>query len=170
MGTLDEIDRQIVAILQETARVSNAEIARQVGMAPSAIYERIRKLEDKGVLAGYEARVDPSAVGRELLAFVQVRKECREECLHPEEEIAALPGVQEVHVVAGDYCYLVKVRAGSMAELYEIIDERIPSIAGVSYTNTIVVLKTIKESALVPLEREAAAATPGVQRAGAAAG
>lgn len=151
MVALDETDRRILAILQEHGRVSNAEIARQVGKAPSAVYERIRKLERKGVITGYEARLDPAAVGMELLAFVQVRKECTTECPHPEEEIAELPGVQEVHVVAGDYCYLIKVRAGSMAELHEIIDEQIPSIEGVSSTNTIVALKTIKESALLPV-------------------
>ena len=72
---IDEIDRQILNILQQNARTPNAEIARQVGMAPSAVLERIRKLETRGVIRGYEARIDPEALGLNLLAFVFVRAE-----------------------------------------------------------------------------------------------
>ncbi|HSF41563.1 MAG TPA: Lrp/AsnC family transcriptional regulator, partial [Thermoanaerobaculia bacterium] len=70
---IDDTDRQILTILQSNARISNAEIARQVGMAPSAILERIRRLEAKGVIQGYETRINPEALGLGLLAFVYVR-------------------------------------------------------------------------------------------------
>ena len=70
---IDEIDRQILTILQQNARTSNAEIARQVDMAPSAVLERIRRLEARGVIQGYEARINPEALGLGLLAFVFVR-------------------------------------------------------------------------------------------------
>ena len=70
---IDEIDIQIVEILQQNARTPNAEIARQVGMAPSAILERIRKLEERGVILGYSARVNPEAFGLGLMAYVLVR-------------------------------------------------------------------------------------------------
>ena len=70
---IDEIDRQILNILQQNARTSNAEIARQIDMAPSAVLERIRRLEAKGVIQGYEARINPEALGLGVLAFVFVR-------------------------------------------------------------------------------------------------
>ena len=74
---IDETDLQILKILQSNARTPNAEIARQVGMAPSAILERIRKLEQRGVIQGYEARIAPEALGLGMLAFVAVRTEER---------------------------------------------------------------------------------------------
>jgi len=70
---IDETDRQILSILQQNARTSNAEIARQVDMAPSAVLERIRRLETRGVIQGYEARINPEALGLGVLAFVFVR-------------------------------------------------------------------------------------------------
>src|SRR5213083_464011 len=75
MIALDETDRQIVGFLQRDARMANAEIARRLGMAPSAIYDRIRKLEDRGIIDGYEARVNAKAVGLGLTAFIFVRGE-----------------------------------------------------------------------------------------------
>jgi Lrp/AsnC family leucine-responsive transcriptional regulator len=74
---IDEIDRQILSILQQNARTSNAEIARQVEMAPSAVLERIRRLEARGVIQGYEVRINPEALGLDILAFVFVRTTSR---------------------------------------------------------------------------------------------
>src|SRR5215204_574264 len=106
---IDEIDRQILNILQQNARTSNAEIARQVGMAPSAVLERIRKLETRGVIRGYEARIDPEALGLNLLAFVFVRADDIGGA-STGEALARIPEVQEVHHIAGEDCYLAKVR------------------------------------------------------------
>ena len=138
MAILDATDRYILAMLQNNARVSNAEIARQVGKAASAVLERIRKLEERDIIQGYDTRIDPEALGYELLAFVQITKDSSSSCRHPELEIAELPGVQEVHVIAGDFCYLAKVRAGSMAELHDIINDAIPSIDGVGSTSSLI--------------------------------
>src|SRR6185369_17761963 len=98
---IDEIDRQILNILQENARTSNAEIARQVGMAPSAVLDRIRKLEERGVIKGYGVQLDGQSVGLGLLAFVFVRTEemCGEEKVT--RALASLPEVLELHHVAG---------------------------------------------------------------------
>ncbi|HEX8034035.1 MAG TPA: Lrp/AsnC family transcriptional regulator, partial [Ktedonobacterales bacterium] len=109
----DEIDKKIVTILQQNARISNADIARQLDMAPSAIFERIRKLEARGTIKGYEARIDPASLDRSLLAFVFVRAEEKLACLETGEELARIPEVQEVHHVAGEDCYLVKVRVAN---------------------------------------------------------
>src|SRR3954471_9648666 len=103
---IDGIDSAIVSILQSNARTSNAEIARQVNLAPSAVFERIRKLEERGVFEGYAARVSPKAIGLPLLAFVFVRADEKpgEDRVGP--RVAAIPEVLEVHDVAGEDCFL----------------------------------------------------------------
>src|SRR5262245_64381253 len=88
---IDAIDARILTILQENARTSNAEIARQVDLAPSAVFERIRKLEERGVIEGYGARVNPKAMGLPLLAFVFVRADDRR-ADEADARVAALPG------------------------------------------------------------------------------
>lgn len=147
----DEIDGKIVKILQQNARTSNADIARQLDMAPSAIFERIRKLEARGTIRGYEARIDPAAVDRSLLAFVFVRAEEKLACLETGEELARLPEVQEVHHVAGEDCYLVKVRVANTEALGMLLRERFGVIPTVRSTRTTIVLTTIKETGTVPI-------------------
>src|SRR6185312_2571778 len=125
---IDDTDHEILNILQENARTSNAEIARQLGMAPSAILERIRKLEARGLLRGYEARLDAAELGLGLLAFVFVRADERVGCPQAGEALAAIPEVQEVHHIAGEDCYLVKVRTADTASLGRLLRERFGAI------------------------------------------
>ena len=99
---IDETSLSILDLLQGDARISNAEIARRVGLAPSAVFERIRKLEERGALRGYTASVDPSVVDRALLAFVLVRSDERGGARQTEAALVAMPEVQEVHHVAGE--------------------------------------------------------------------
>jgi Lrp/AsnC family transcriptional regulator, leucine-responsive regulatory protein len=147
----DEIDKKIVTILQQNARISNADIARQLDMAPSAIFERIRKLEARGTIKGYEARIDPVALDRSLLAFVFVRAEEKLDCPKTGEELARIPEVQEVHHVAGEDCYLVKVRVANTEALGKLLRERFGVIPTVRSTRTTIVLTTIKETATLPI-------------------
>ena len=148
---IDAIDGRILTILQENARTSNAEIARQVDLAPSAVFERIRKLEERGVIEGYSARVNAKAVGLPLLAFVFVRDEER-----PGEEItskliADIPEVLEVHHVAGEDCLLVKVRTTDTDALGRLLKEKIGRIRTIVNTRTTIVLGTVKEGTQLPL-------------------
>jgi Lrp/AsnC family leucine-responsive transcriptional regulator len=148
---LDEIDAKILTIIQQDARISNAEIARQIGMAPSAIFERIRKLEAQGVVMGYETRLSPQALDLRLLAFVFVRT--REvNGAETEEILADIPGVQEVHHVAGEDCYLLKVRVADTEALGKLLRERIHILKSVTSTRSTIVLHTIKETAELPIE------------------
>jgi Lrp/AsnC family leucine-responsive transcriptional regulator len=149
---LDAIDIHILTILQDSGRTSNAEIARQLGMAPSAILERIRKLEARGTIAGYEARVDPQALGLDLLAFVFVRASEAPGEPVTGQALAEIPEVMEVHHVAGEDCYLVKVRAAGTEELGKLLRYRFGSIRSVASTRTTIVLGTVKESGRLPLE------------------
>jgi Lrp/AsnC family leucine-responsive transcriptional regulator len=148
---LDAIDRKILTILQANARISNAEISRRVSLVPSATLERIRKLENRGVIRNYEARLEPTEVGLGLLAFVFVKTN-EDISLHSTgERLASLPEVQEVHHVAGEDCYLVKVRAQDPESLGRLLREKFGSISTVVSTRTTVVLETVKERAILPL-------------------
>ena len=147
----DDIDRQIVTILQDDARISVAEIARQLGMAPSGILERIRKLEARGVIRGYEARLDPQALGRGLLAFIFVRADERVGSGAIGEQLAAIPDVQEVHHIAGEDCYLVKVRVENTEALAHLLRNRFGALDAVRSTRTTIVLTTLKETATLPV-------------------
>ncbi|HXE58860.1 MAG TPA: Lrp/AsnC family transcriptional regulator [Gemmatimonadales bacterium] len=148
---LDGIDLQILAMLQRDARTPNAEIARQVGMAPSAILERVRKLEGRGVLRGYHARIDPQALGLGLVAFVFVRVDDRVGETKTSELVARIPGVQEVHHIAGEDCLIVKVRAPDTQSLGRLLREEFGRIDTVRSTRTTIVLETVKESGELPL-------------------
>ncbi len=146
----DDIDTRILTILQENSRTSNAEIARQVGMAPSAVFERIRKLEAQGVIRGYEARLHPQALGLGLLAFVFVRTDDRGS-METGKKLALIPGVQEVHDIAGEDCYLVKVRAANTEALGRLLRDHFGTIPSLRSTRTTIVLSTAKETAQLPL-------------------
>ena len=150
-SSLDPVDLQILALLQDDARMPNAEIGRRVGLVPSAIFQRLRKLEKQGVLLGQEARIDPHAVGLGLAAFVHVKADERVGSLEAARRLADLPEVQELHHVAGEDCYLVKVRVADAAELGRFLREKVGVIASVSSTRTTVVLETIKETGQLPL-------------------
>ncbi|HEX9035937.1 MAG TPA: Lrp/AsnC family transcriptional regulator [Ktedonobacterales bacterium] len=159
----DDVDEKILTILQQDARTSNAEIARQLGMAPSAIFERIRKLEARGVITGYETRLDPRALEAGLLAFVFVRDEGAYGALETGAALAAIPEVQEVHNVAGEDCYLVKVRVADTNALGRLLRERFGAIPSIRSTRTTIVLDTLKETARVNLSR-APGVTPEPER------
>lgn len=148
---IDAVDLHILSILQDDARTSNAEIGRRVGMAPSAILERIRKLESRGVLTGFEARVAPRKVGLGLTAFVFVRTDEPPGDHKSARELAALDGVLEVHHIAGEDCYLAKVVAPDAEGLGRFLRERVGAIPSVTSTRTTVVLQTIREDSRLPL-------------------
>ena len=143
---MDTIDEQLLTILQSNARTSNADIARRVGLAPSAIHQRLRKLEERGVVEGYAARVRPESVGCGLLAFVFLRTDETLGSFAAAEAVAALPEVLEVHDIAGEDCYLVKVRVRDTSALHALLRERIGAIPLVRSTRSVIVLKTILES------------------------
>jgi Lrp/AsnC family leucine-responsive transcriptional regulator len=149
---INEIDKQILKILQENARTPNAEIARQVGMAPSAILERIRKLEERGVIQGYGVRLNGRALGLGLLAFVLVRTDELSVEDDAAQQLARMPEVLEVHHIAGEDCFLVKVRTADTEALGRLLREQIGAIKSVRSTRTTIVLHTAKETGALPLK------------------
>ncbi len=156
---LDATDLSILQALQANARTSNAEIARKLDMAPSAILDRIRKLEQRGVIEGYLTRINPVAVGLGLTAFVLVRTEERVGSAAIGQALGRQPEVLEVHHVAGEDCYLVKVRVRDTESLSQLLRERFGRLKGVRSTRTTIVLSTMKEAAGLPLTLVERAAT-----------
>ena len=150
--SIDNIDAQLLTILQENARVSQADMARAVGLAPSAVLERLRKLESRGIVTGFAALLSPRAVDLAQLAFVAVRVSGTGE---QEEQagarLAAVPEVLEVHHVAGEDCYLLKVRTRDAQHLGTLLRQRLGRIPGVVSTRTTVVLETVKETVRLPI-------------------
>ena len=157
-GTINDTDLRILGMLQANARVSNAEIARQVNLAPSATLERLRKLEARGLVQGYTAKIAPRPLGYGLLAFVFVRSDERIGEPETARRLAEIPQVQEVHHIAGEDCYLVKVRAADPEQLGRLLRERFGAIPSVRSTRTTIVLETVKECPRLPLPVPASAA------------
>jgi len=149
--TLDELDGLILDILQSNARETQAEIARKVGLAPSAVLERVRKLEARGVIKGYAALLNPKVLDRALLAFVAVRTTELPGETSVAAQLAECPEVLELHHVAGDDCYLLKVRARDAEDLGVLLRSRFARVPGVRSTRTTVVLETVKETPRIPV-------------------
>ncbi|HSH46656.1 MAG TPA: Lrp/AsnC family transcriptional regulator [Longimicrobiales bacterium] len=143
---IDDIDRRILQLLQDDARTSNAAIARDVGLAPSAVFQRIRKLENEGIIQGYHARLDPTAIGQGLLAFVSVQTGKGARARETADMLAGIPEVLEVHRVVGDDCFFLKIRVRDTSALGALLDEKIQRLPPVASTRTTIVLSTAKQS------------------------
>src|SRR5438874_5027478 len=148
---IDEMDRRILSLLRQDARLPNAEIARRVGMAPSATLERLRKLEERGVIQGYEVRLDPRKLGLGLTAFIFVKAQDKAGELDTGERLKQHPNVLEVHHIAGEDCYLVKVRAVDAEDLGRLLRSDFSMMPSVRSTRTTVVSGTLKESLRMPI-------------------
>ena len=149
---IDEISLKILKILQKNARIPNVEVARQVGLAPSAVLERIRKLEKQGIIEGYEVRVNPEVFNKGLVAFLIIKTNENANDAEIGKKLAYRPKVLEVHYVAGDDAFLVKIRETSLEDLDRLIREKIKSIDGVCAIKTSVVFSTYKEMSQLPID------------------
>jgi len=149
--SLDPVDLKVLELLQEDARTPNAEIGRRVGLVPSAIFQRLAKLQKQGVVLGHEVRIDPASIGLGLTAFIFVKADDRVGSHQTARKLAALPEVQELHDIAGEDCYLLKIRAQDAADLGRLLREKIGTIGSVRSTRTTIVLATIKETRRLPL-------------------
>lgn len=149
---IDDVSLKILKILQKKARIPNVEVARQVGMAPSAVLERIRKLEKMGIIDGYEVRLNPDRFNKSQVAFIRVHTggQYREPALV--KSLSGLPQVQEIHYVAGGDGYLLKVRETDTKALWRLVKERIAPLTGVVSTDTTIVMNTFKETARIPID------------------
>ena len=153
---IDAVSLKILKILQEKARIPNVEVARRVGMAPSAVLERIRKLEKQGYIDGYEVRLNPQRFRRGMVGFIHLTTDTGADETRLVSQLSAIEDIQEIHFVAGEDGYLIKVRVAGAEELDRLVREKIRSIAGVRATRTSVALATIKESARITIDDQQA--------------
>jgi Lrp/AsnC family transcriptional regulator, leucine-responsive regulatory protein len=142
---LDKTDLHILKLMQDNARISNADMARELGMAPSGVLERVKKLEQKGVIEQYTTRINPVALQQKMLAFIFMKAKDGPGCTDTARALAQIPQVQEVHHIAGDDCYLVKIRTYDSASLVSLMRNNFSQIPNLISTRTTIVLETVKE-------------------------
>mgnify|MGYP006282727365 CR=1 FL=1 len=147
---LDDTDREILRILQEDARTPFSEIARQIDMSSATVHDRVNRMKDNGVIAGYHAEVDPKALGYDVSAVVgfQVEQGREEGVL---DRLSDIDGVQEIHLTTGDWDVIAKLYAADADELKELLFDRIANMDGLIRSNTMVVLDTPHESEALPV-------------------
>ncbi|GEK03562.1 AsnC family transcriptional regulator [Streptomyces sp. 1-11] len=143
-GAMEELDRQIVQLLVKDGRMSYTDLGKATGLSTSAVHQRVRRLEQRGVIRGYAAVVDPEAVGLPMTAFISVKPFDPSAPDDIAERLAGVPEIEACHSVAGDENYILKVRVATPHELEELL-ARLRSLAGVS-TRTTVVLSTPYEA------------------------
>ncbi|GGP09181.1 AsnC family transcriptional regulator [Nonomuraea glycinis] len=137
---MEEIDRRIVMLLAEDGRMSFTELARETGLSVSAVHQRVRRLEKRGVLRGYAAIIDYDAIGLPLTAFVSIKPIDPAAPDDAPDRLSHLTAIEACHSVAGDESYILKVRVASPVGLEELL-QQIRALANVS-TRTTVVLST----------------------------
>lgn len=144
---MDEVDRQLLALLQQDATTPYAALGQAVGLSAGATHDRVRKLRERGVIRRTTVDVDPAALGRGVLAFVMV--DSSRWVGDSGERFAAIPEIQEAHVIAGSASVLVKVRTATTEQLQDVL-RRLYAIEGVSGTQATVVLETFFERPVGP--------------------
>jgi len=153
LDELDAIDLKLLHLLQDDGRANWTALGRALRLTPPAVADRAARLERRGVIRGYAARVNPAALGQALTAFIEVTLE------HPRARAAFLKGVTrqaailECHHIAGSFDYLLKARVTSTASLEQLITGVLKAVPGVARTRTTIVLATAKETAAVPLPK-----------------
>ena len=148
MREFDRSDRKILDLLQREGRITMTELAARVGLSPTPVTERVRRLEREGVITGYHARVDPAALGKSLLVFVELKLSSKsaEVFDRVKKEMLFVPEVMECHLVSGDFDYLVKARIGEMAEYRRLLGNILLKLPSAAESRSYVVMEELKES------------------------
>jgi DNA-binding Lrp family transcriptional regulator len=153
MTELDRFDRSILSLLQGNARMANTELAERVGLSPSACLRRVQRLEKVGIIAGYVALLDPQAVGRASTVFVEVTLHSQtEEALAAfEQAVGVCSEVQECHLVAGDFDYLLRVAVQDMQEYERVYKRELARLPHVARVRGMFALRTVARRTDYPL-------------------
>lgn len=149
-GDLDSFDKAILRVLVSDGRISITELARKIGLSKSPTQARLRKLERDGVISGYRALVDPIRLGLDHVSFVEVSlTDTREAALEAfNTAVRKIPEIEQVHLIAGNFDYLMKIRTQDMADYRRVLAEQISTLPHVSKTSTYVAMEAVKEDAL----------------------
>ncbi|MEX0406497.1 Lrp/AsnC ligand binding domain-containing protein [Aquibium sp. LZ166] len=145
---LDRIDRNILAALTREGRLSMSELAQKVGLSKTPVQARVKRLEADGYIRGYAAMVDREKMGEGHVAFVQVKlSDTRSAALDAfNRAVLAVPEVEQCHMIASSFDYLLKVRTTDIANYRRVLGEKISALPHVSQTSTFVAMETVKDS------------------------
>jgi Lrp/AsnC family leucine-responsive transcriptional regulator len=149
--SIDDIDAHILELLQERGRMQRNEVADEVGLSISAVSERMRKLEERGVIDGYHAVVDPKRLHFDITAFIRVSVDGSEHYDDFIEAASAMDEILELHSITGEGSHVMKVRTKNTTTLERFLS-RIQALPGVTGTTTSIVLSTFKETRALPAE------------------
>jgi Lrp/AsnC family leucine-responsive transcriptional regulator len=149
---MDALDQKAVRLLIERGRATWAELGQVLGLSAPAAADRVRRLEERGIIRGYAALVDAGAVGYPLVAYILVTLGDTKTRLRFLKDIAKLEEICECHHIAGDEDYLLKVRCRGTADLDRLLADKLKGRLGVLRTRTTIVLSTAKETVRVPID------------------
>lgn len=154
MRELDRIDRKILDLLQKDGRISMTDLAAKIGLSATPCTERVRRLEREGVITGYHAHVNPHALGKNLLVFVEIKLSAKsgEVFDRVKKELSFVPEVMECHLVSGDFDYLVKARITEMGEYRRLLGNILLKLPSAAESRSYVVMEELKETLYVPTE------------------
>ena len=152
LDNLDAIDRNILRILQTSGRTSNVDLAAQVHLSAPQCFRRVRALEERGVIRGYQAQVTPQSLGLGVTAFVSMNidGEAFGRVREIEASVRDFPEILECHTVSGDYDYLLKVVARDLKSLSQFLTDRLMQIKGVADVRSMICLEEIKPPSALP--------------------
>lgn len=145
---LDDFDRKIVSVLMEDGRITVTDLAQRVGLSKTPCQVRLRKLIDSGVILGFRAVVDPAKLGLDHVAFTEIKlSDTREQALEAfNAGVRRIPEIEECHMIASSFDYLLKVRTADIRRYRIVLGERITSLPHVASTSTFVAMETIKDA------------------------
>ncbi len=153
-GGLDGVDKQILAVLQENGRISNADLARQINLSPPATHARLKRLEQQGYIRGYVALLDRDKMGYDMLCFVRISLQ-----IHQLEQVARfraavneMSEILECHHITGDFDYLLKIAVRNRQDLEQFIMHRLTPIPGIARIYTSLVLTEVKGTTALPVD------------------
>lgn len=155
MRDLDRIDLKILDILQREGRISITELAERVSLSATPCSDRVKRMEREGVIAGYHARINPAALGKNLLVFLEIKLSAKSGDVFDKvkKELLYVPEVMECHLVSGDFDYLVKARLTEMNEYRRLLGDILKRLPASAESRSYVVMEEIKETLYLPVDR-----------------
>jgi DNA-binding Lrp family transcriptional regulator len=153
--TIDELDRSILAILQEEGRITNVELASRVGLTAPPCLRRMRALEESGVIKGYHAELDPGALGYGIMVFalVSLRSQAEDDLRAFEAHVATLPEVRECHMLNGEIDFILKIVAHDLQSFQTFLTSKLTPAPNVASVKTSLTIRTSKTSCGIPVDQ-----------------
>ena len=154
MRELDRLDRKILDLLQKNGRLPITELAEKVGLSSTPCTERVHRLEREGVITGYHAHVNPVALGKPLLVFVEIKLSAKSGDVFDKvkKEMMFIPEVMECHLVSGEFDYLIKARISQMTEYRRLLGNILLKLPGAAESRSSVVMEEVKETLYLPTD------------------